>query len=1029
MATGDRRASRAALVLLGLLIVLTGPIAYGSTAEDWPMFRRDLARTGCSPERILPPYELAWTFSGHADHHIYGSPAVVGEKVIYGTDFLSSNGGYCVCIDTLGAFQWLYNIGGSMGMSSPCVAVGRVYFNGRSATSTRGTFCLDLAGSRIWHQPFPPGVYDLGSNAPVAVADGRVLTHYEYTPEAPSMDSFFCRSATDGSRQWTFANGCWFWGWGAPAVYGSSVFFVAHSQAGSQSGLYKFSLGGTQQGFCHLASPNSNCAPAIADGRAYVTNGSELVCVRTSDLGVAWRQSVSSINGSAAVGNGRVYVGSNEGRIHGFNASSGTPLYDWPKTIGSVVNTPALAEGVVFFGTNNGYFYALDATTGEQLYSHNCGSMVRESPAISRGRIYVGTSNGQLYAFRHGVQSYCDVGVVSIEVPTGVVDSGTVVAPQARVMNYGTQSETFEVTMMIGTWTDTQSMTLPAETEGSVSFASWTAGQRGSFNTRCSTYLVGDEESGNDTLGGSVAVRVRDVEATCVVRPLGYVDSGAVIVPACSVHNRGTSTESYLVRMKISPGYEEAASVTAQAPGATSLVSFPSWTAGAVGVYAVTCSTELAGDACVANDSAQGSVTVGVKDVGCAAIESPSGVVDSGATVQPVCSLYNYGVTTESYSARVQIGAYDESESVTGHAPQTYRRVVFPSWTATGRGNATVSCSTECAGDARPGNDRLLGSVMLQVKDVACAEIVFPSGVVDSGASVTPACSVHNHGTTVPTYAVRMRIGDSYDETATAYNHTPGTAAYLVFPAWAAGARGPVSVRCSTELAGDMVPGNDKDTGLVMVRVIDAAAVEILAPVDSIMLGFNVVPVVRIGNRGTEPATIGVKMLIGDTWARSTSKTVAAVSEDTVGFETWTAGPVGTLVTCCSTWVAGDMDPGNDVLRDSVVVWEDTSGLADAGATCGLSQLTRLDGCRPSLVRDHAYVCYSIGVASHNWVGIYDVRGALVRKLVGAFDEPGNYRVLWNREDGRSRTVPAGIYFCRMLTGEYRATRKLLVVD
>ena len=51
--------------------------------------------------------------------------------------------------------------------------------------------------------------------------------------------------------------------------------------------------------------------------------------------------------------------------------------------------------------------------------------------------------------------------------------------------------------------------------------------------------------------------------------------------------------------------------------------------------------------------------------------------------------------------------------------------------------------------------------------DVGCTRIIAPAGSVDSGASVTPACSTYNYGTITVSYTVRMKIGAGYDQTRT----------------------------------------------------------------------------------------------------------------------------------------------------------------------------------------------------------------------------------------------------------------------
>ncbi len=93
-------------------------------------------------------------------------------------------------------------------------------------------------------------------------------------------------------------------------------------------------------------------------------------------------------------------------------------------------------------------------------------------------------------------------------------------------------------------------------------------------------------------------------------------------------------------------------------------------------------------------------------DVGCSHIVAPTGRIDSGSVVVPVCSVYNYGTLVESYAVRMRIGTgYEQAAQVSDHSPQTRREVRFPAWTVGPPGSYAVVCSTECASDPHPEND------------------------------------------------------------------------------------------------------------------------------------------------------------------------------------------------------------------------------------------------------------------------------------------------------------------------------------
>ena len=517
-----------------------------------------------------------------------------------------------------------------------------------------------------------------------------------------------------------------------------------------------------------------------------------------------------------------------------------------------------------------------------------------------------------------------DVGCAVLVAPAGTVDSGTFVTPACTVANHGTTTETYAVRMRIGTSYD-QTATVTAHAAGArldVTFPAWTAVVRGSHAVRCSTELSGDLVPANDRRTGSVDVRVPDVGCVTILAPSGTIDSGTVVTPACTVANYGSTAETYTVRMRIGAGYDTTVLVSNHPAGTRLRVTFPAWTALLRGTCAVSCSTELAADVNPANDRVTGEVAVRVRDAGCATILAPAGTIDSGMSVAPACTVVNYGTDAESYDVRCRVGSfYNQTASVTGHVPGTRLYVTFPAWTAWPRGSHAVSCSTELASDVRPGNDASTGAVDVRVIDVGCARITAPAGIVDTGDVVTPSCTVANYGTTTESYNVRMRIGTTYNQTAAVTGHAAGTRLEVTFPAWVAGPRGPVTLRCSTELGTDMARANDKDTGSVGVSIIDVAAVAILAPAGTVPLGSVVTPRARVRNLGSAPATFGVRFSITPGYVSTRTVTGLARGDSaTVVFDDWPASMPGSFATACSTELAGDDDPGNNRITGSARV-------------------------------------------------------------------------------------------------------------
>jgi hypothetical protein len=105
-------------------------------------------------------------------------------------------------------------------------------------------------------------------------------------------------------------------------------------------------------------------------------------------------------------------------------------------------------------------------------------------------------------------------------------------------------------------------------------------------------------------------IAIHDVACINIIAPAGTVNQGTVVTPQATVRNNGGFTETFKVRFDIADGYIDSLVVTSLAPGATTTISFSSWTANTVGTWATKCSTRLAGDAVPGNDKAASTVVV-----------------------------------------------------------------------------------------------------------------------------------------------------------------------------------------------------------------------------------------------------------------------------------------------------------------------------------------------------------------------------------------------------------------------------------
>ncbi|MFO7651185.1 MAG: S8/S53 family peptidase [bacterium] len=326
--------------------------------------------------------------------------------------------------------------------------------------------------------------------------------------------------------------------------------------------------------------------------------------------------------------------------------------------------------------------------------------------------------------------------------------------------------------------------------------------------------------TGKDTIFGSGRINCslavaftplpNDVGVTRINAPTaGNYDSLATATPSAWVKNYLTDPVSFKVRMRIGTWYVDSAQVTALAGGDSIQLTFGQWTALERGVLAVKCSTELAFDGNPGNDKVEYPLTVIVHDASAGRITVPSGTVDSASTVTPTVIVHNSGTAVENITARLRIGAYNETATATAVPGGDSVELSFPQWQVALRGDQAPTCSTEMAGDVYPSNDKSTGAFFGRVHDVAAAEILAPSGRVNPSVAVTPLVLVRNTGTDPISCNVRLEISTGYAFTQTVNNIPAETDTVVEFATWLASPPGIWQTSALVTASGDMIAANN----------------------------------------------------------------------------------------------------------------------------------------------------------------------------------------------------------------------------
>ncbi len=94
----------------------------------------------------------------------------------------------------------------------------------------------------------------------------------------------------------------------------------------------------------------------------------------------------------------------------------------------------------------------------------------------------------------------------------------------------------------------------------------------------------------------------------------------------------------------------------------------------------------------------------------------------------------------------------------------------------------------------------------------------------------------------------------------------------------------------------------------------------------------------------------------------------------------------------------------------------------------GIPKVHFLDQNVPNPFNPVTQVTFGLPRAGDVDVSIYNVLGQRVIRLAEGRHDPGVYRVNWDGTNANGRIVASGIYFCRMTAGEFRQTRRLVLM-
>lgn len=103
------------------------------------------------------------------------------------------------------------------------------------------------------------------------------------------------------------------------------------------------------------------------------------------------------LRGTLALGNGKLFGGSSDGKIYAFDSTNGEAR--WSYDYGAPFNSrPVVSESRVYIGSEDGTLLALDEATGKLLWHYRTQGAVRGAVANGTDIVYFGSGDGYVYA-------------------------------------------------------------------------------------------------------------------------------------------------------------------------------------------------------------------------------------------------------------------------------------------------------------------------------------------------------------------------------------------------------------------------------------------------------------------------------------------------------------------------------------------------------------------------------------------------------------------------------------------------------
>ena len=90
--------------------------------------------------------------------------------------------------------------------------------------------------------------------------------------------------------------------------------------------------------------------------------------------------------------------------------------------------------------------------------------------------------------------------------------------------------------------------------------------------------------------------------------------------------------------------------------------------------------------------------------------------------------------------------------------------------------------------------------------------------------------------------------------------------------------------------------------------------------------------------------------------------------------------------------------------------------------------ITKLNGNYPNPFNPETTISFNLAEKSNVIIEVYNLKGQKIKTLLNDFFDMGSHVITWNGKDNNNQSVGSGIYFYKMTTEEYIATKRMILL-